>query len=861
MKRNKKLLNISLDEFNQLLIDLINKGKNDDYYSINEQLLGVIKLTPGKVLEFCNISLEFYSKYNKYSLYAITMNTIIKVFIEDKQPNKIMKNYINAIKFVNDKKLYNEGISIIHTMRQAFFKDLFTQEEYIQFMKQSIGFYNNFKKYEKSIDLMCEVAYKFANVSAFQSAYRILSDAEELALKNNLVKSLFKIVTSSADICIYERDTDNAEIYYQEAVKLAHKYKLNIPKEIECNIATMKMKKEDYYGALVIYNKLLKGKGVKENLKLLVKTNISVCERELGNLGKSIELIEEVLNSIDKYNFNTDKLIETCMIASRSYLLAKYYEEGIHYLNEAINFIMIELENENRLHYRRGIKEKYIDRILLLILKIPQNIEVNKIIRILLFTKTNMFSDWLSILDWYEEVIQDHDIDKSIREQLTNYLNKLGEFGAPILYGYSEKYDDPFEEYGNRWCSMSEWNKFNMITETIKKQYKKESIYKNCSLDFLETIIIKKLKTKTYFIFMYVIKGKIAFINLVDDTSKIVIVEIKPYLDYYKTLINYQRKFESFANFAKALDSIVKKTSQDLNDVFNDIINTEATEIIVIQDKAIDFIPIISSMIFNDDLRNNMKKGNIKIKYSPIIYKSNSNGSFYSKFVGIMDPAENLPMLNEELKLAENTINIKKNSIFDLNKAKIDFENRKLQESNIIHIVSHGMCISNFTDPIFASISGVRGSNSIHLELLQRYCWRYNYSLVVNNFCDSANVTYRNYFKSFKTNEIISYSTVFLLNRKSQIISVSWPIKDIVSYVFISIYYYNLSKSNNIEQAYINSIINMYDLTKDELVKIISNIEDPKLKEKKQIMISYINDEYPFRNPYMYGAFILNSLI
>ena len=521
---------------------------------------------------------------------------------------------------------------------------------------------------------------------------------------------------------------------------------------------------------------------------------------------------------------------------------------------------MIELENDNRLHYRRGIKEKYIDRILLLILKIPKKIEINKVIRILLFTKTNIFSDWLSILDWHQEVIEDKCIDKSVKEELTNHLYKLINFGAPILYGYSEKYDDPFEEYGDRWYSISEWNRFNMITEAIKKQYNKESIYKNCSLDLLETIIVDKLKTKAYFIFMYVIQGEIVFVNLVDDTVKVVTVELKPYLEYYKTLISYQKKFESFPNFAKSLDRIVKKTSEDLNDIFDDIVNAEANEIIIIQDKAIDFIPIISAIIFNENLRNYIRKGNIKIKFSPIIYKGKNNNS-YDKFVGIMDPAENLPMLNEELKLAKNTMNIINNDIFDLSKAKLDFENRNLQESDIIHLVSHGMCISNFTDPIFASISGVRGSNSIYLELLQKYFWKCNYSLVVNNFCDSANITFKNYFKLFKTNEIISYSTIFLLNRKSQIISVSWPIKDIVSYVFIAIYYQNLSKSINVEQAYINSIINMYYLTKDEVFEIISKIEEPKLKEEKQRMVSYINGEYPFRNPYMYGAFILNSLI
>lgn len=860
MRISTSLPKMSLDQFTEVLKNLSNK-KDKYYYQINKQLLDSINSMPDKILEFCNVGLEFYGKNGKSSLYATTMNTIIRVFIKQKQPNEIMESYIEGIKFVSDNKLYTEGINIIHTMEQAFSEDLFTREEYIQFLKYSIGFYNNFGKYNKSIDLMCKVAYEFSTVSAFQSAYRILNDAEQLAKKNSLQKSLVKIIIVSANICVEERDFNYAEFYYQEAIKLALNYKLKTENDVIINLATVKMKKRDYIGALEVYYELLKNKKLDEKIKIYIKTNLSVCERELGNLNKSIEIIEEVIKSIDKHAFNTDTLIETCMIASRTYLLAEDYEEGTHYLNKAISFIMIELENENRLHYRRGIKEKYIERILLLLLKIPRTIKNNKIIRVLLFTKTNMFSDWLSVLDWYQEVIEDKNIDKSIRDQLTNYLNKIINFGAPVLFGFYEKYDDPFEEYGDRWYLLSEWNKFNMITETIKKKYNKEGIYKNCSLDSLETIFIERLRNKTCYIFMYIISSEIVFFNLTDNILKIVNFEIQPYIEYYKTLLNYQRKFESFINFTKSLDNIVKKTSEGLNEVFNDIVSTESDEIVIIQDKAIDFIPIMSAMIFNDSLRNYIKKSNVKIKFSPIIYKQKNNESSYSKFVGITDPAENLPMLNEELKLAKSTMEIIKNNIFDLSKEKINYKNINLKEADIIHIVSHGTCISNFTDPIFASISGVEGSNSMHLEMLQRYCWKYNYNLVVNNFCDSANITYKNYFKSFKTNEIISYSTILLLNRKSQIISVSWPIKDIVSYVFMAIYYYNLSKSTSIEEAYINSMIKMYYLTKDELFEIISKIKEPKLREEKQKMISYINSQYPFRNPYMYGGFILTSLI
>lgn len=150
---------------------------------------------------------------------------------------------------------------------------------------------------------------------------------------------------------------------------------------------------------------------------------------------------------------------------------------------------------------------------------------------------------------------------------------------------------------------------------------------------------------------------------------------------------------------------------------------------------------------------------------------------------------------------------------------------------------------------------------TISTEEIQSNFWKLDYGLVITNACDSTDITYRNYQKEFKTNEIVSYSSLFMLNGKGSSITVNWPIKDIISYLFSYLFYEILSQGIDYQSAYNLALIKVYELKREDIIQIISSIDDERIRKQKLNLFSNQGNEYPLRNAYCYGCFIFTSLL
>ena len=191
----------------------------------------------------------------------------------------------------------------------------------------------------------------------------------------------------------------------------------------------------------------------------------------------------------------------------------------------------------------------------------------------------------------------------------------------------------------------------------------------------------------------------------------------------------------------------------------------------------------------------------------------------------------------------------------------LDLSSDDIADADIIHISTHGVPISNFTDPIFASIAGPESNNPLSLEEIHWHFWKYNYELAIINSCDSSDKTSRNFFRIFKSNELIGYSSSFLLNRKASVISLGWPTMDVVCFVFSFLLYKNLSINKNIHYSYFLSLIDLIDLDIDGTIDILSNIQNDELRNNKLENFKNTKQRHPFNTPYCYGAFILSCLL
>jgi len=874
IKDLEKAIYGEVGQYSTVLKDALSNSISDTYLDeIDDILLELCERDPDRVEQICYINLEHYHKYYRELLYGYTLNTLLKALIIKKETQKIMQYFVQSIKFSIDNDLYEVGKSITENVKNAFRPDIFKQDECLEILNYNVRFFKKFEKYSECITSMCDAAFYFSSLGASQSAYRILAHAQDIAINNNLLKDQAKILEAQSIVAYEEQDFQYAEKHFEKAINLLNHLKEPVPESLLTNLATAKMNLGKYKDAKLIFKNIVNANNFSDaSVKCQVMMNLSVCQRETGEIENAINAIEEIISSFDKLS-NLELQIEAHLIASKTYIKANNYQESLRHLTLSVKLIDDQLNGVNRLHYRRGIRERYISRIKSLLFELPHTGNIEEILSPLIFTKCNVFSDWLSVLDWCENIFQDKSIEDKIRVELREKLEKVINLGAPVLYGFREKYDDPFEslvEFADN-KEMKKifkaaayhlpWQEFDLIMQDIQNNITCKSPFENSTITTIEETIRNKISTGAYLLFVFTDAKYCHLISIFKEQYRIISFPSRPFIVFYVMLLKYQKREVTIRQLISELSKSIQRLSDNFRDLFDDITKFKPTELIIFPDSKSNMLPMIPTIISNEKARVLLKESGFKIKYCPILYKQTNQYIQSQNFFGIWDSSNNLLLSKEELELASNILELKKHHILDLSESEINPNDPNLKHADIIHIAKHGYPISNFTDPVFATVAGPLSKNSVSLEEIQRVFWEYNYNTVVLNACDTSDITNRNYFKSFKTNEVISYSSIFLLNRKSEVISTSWPVSDIVAYIFSFIFYKNLSKGYSLASAYSLSIVNLFGITKDEILKILSHIKNNRVKEQEINQFINLKGKYPFRNLYCYGGYILNSLL
>lgn len=337
----------------------------------------------------------------------------------------------------------------------------------------------------------------------------------------------------------------------------------------------------------------------------------------------------------------------------------------------------------------------------------------------------------------------------------------------------------------------------------IKKETDKNHPYDNARTLNLVGNIEKKLSKNTALLFIFTGKEYCYFYYIASNDVNILKLNVQPILEFQGSLIKYRAKEINYAEFIRDLNKTIDYLKIYFSDITNSILTNRPKELLIFPDLFTDNLPLIATIISNSDIRKQVKSNTFSINYCPIIYKQKKRSRRFKNFLGIYDSSSGLPLINDELNSSSQLNTIENQTMSDLKEANLDLSSDDLADADIIHISTHGVPISNFTDPIFASIAGPESDNSLSLEEIHWHFWKYNYELAIINSCDSSDKASRNYFKIFKSNELIGYSSSLLLNRKASVISLGWPTMDLVCFVFSFLFYKNLSINKNICYSYV----------------------------------------------------------
>ena len=845
--------------------DVNNESSLYLFDQIDDFILDLVETEAAKMEPIILSAIKFYNKVELWESCGYSMNTLFNSYFHQKKTQKLLELFYEAMKFVSDKKLKIVGLSFLMGLKRVIHSKEINIDEALVCKRLAVKFLLDFDEFEKAIEEMCSTSFLFAEINDHQGAYRLLNDAEELAKSKNLTLSLSNVYETLGSIAFYERDFKYSNKAFEQSIRIKNEISAEIPISLKSNLAASKMNLSDYSGAIAIYKSLLFKSTNEEEENLVTRgcilTNYAVCERKIGNSKKSQKLIKEAIPLLLNQTL-IDSLIEAYLVASKTELKIGNQKQSLKYLRFAVDSIEDLISKNYRLHYRRGVRERYHNRIKHLLSKTSIQFISKKDLKILIFLKSNTNSDWLSLINWSKDISKNKIISNELKLELELKLKALINFGAPMIYGFSEKYDDPFEydpsnEKSKQYAYNVPWQSFNETLIKIISNYDVIQPYEKTKSKYLIKKIEKLFVKKSHLLFAITCEDGTFFYQFDKDKVDQFIIPKNKSFEFHIDLYKYQNKEMTATEFISKLNSLKKIISKTLNGVIENVVSKKGVEMIYFPDYFSDKLPINSLFIDNYKRLEGFKG----YRSCPILSFGNKTNKELNTFFGIYDNDKGkLPLTKEELLSSLSIINNDNYKNIDLSVEQIDFKSDSLINANILHFGSHGFPISRYTDPMFSSLAGTLSSNSITLEGIQRNFQNNKYSLVVLNACDSSDKTQKNTHKSFVSNELIGFSSTLLLNQTSVNTSLLWPLKDIVCFIFSSLFYNNLKNNINIQEAFYSTIYKLKNLTNRECIEIIETISDKDIRESK-LNIFKKSNTLPFDSIYCYGVFNFQSLL
>jgi hypothetical protein len=858
-------------EFCDALEAALKTGVEDESLNdLDDYLLELSKTEPGHVVTLAEIAAELYRKYDRTLMYAYTLNTLVSTLIDTHEARKLISYLRCAVAFVIDHDLFFPGKSIIANAEGAMREKILDRDEYLVVLREMIKFHTHFNQVPEATDMYCRAAMYLSQLGAFQSAYRILHDADEMVRESKSVYELPKVLAAHALVASDEADYLYAEEHLLKAIRLLHELEREVPEEYLVNLASMQMRLDKLEAAAATFEKILGDGSGKSDRKFAAATNLVVCKRKLKQ--------PDALEAIDRARtFWTNEVTieastELELVACKTYLEAKLYDKARIALTTAVELLDQELLQINRLHYRRGFREPYVQRIVSMLCELPAQGTAEELLLPLAFVKSSSFSDWMCVLDWYEAAMANEGLAADQRTLLAANLQAVLELGAPVLYGFREKYEDPFESPETPQTESlrlpnlnSAWRNFNLTIREVCLSTSMSHPFSAATAKNIETLLQAQLDRQSCLLAILNTAGSCHLILVLGNEYERLSMPNEDFLNFYLSLIKYQEKEITLGELKSSLARATSRLSSTLANLFQSIQDNHAAGIVVLPDPISDMVPLVPAIVADPQMRDLLAEGNLQLRYCPVLHQGQEakSGDF---FFGLWDSSEQLPLAAEELETVVGLLNPSEYEFLDLR----TLERGDSDEDRIVtqgrrckyfHLASHGVPISNFTDPFFASVRTMDMSDSLSLQMIQRHYWTFPYSLAVLNACHSSVTTSHNYQKQFRTNEMINYATLLLLNRRSEVMAAQWTTFDVAAFFFIYVFYKHVRAGSSFTAAYGKALVEMYDSDKASVMGILTNIRDPKVRAEKVDMMGNSKALYPFRDEYCYGAYLIHSLL
>jgi tetratricopeptide (TPR) repeat protein len=746
----------------------------------------------------------------------------------------------------------NEGIA-------AWNDGLFATDELFLLLCHTSAYHKAEGEHDKVADLYIQAANRFADFNAFQSAYRILADAEEYAREFCPIETVLRVLENCATISLMEGDLAFTEKIFRKIRRTRKVLGLKVPVTLSLNLGNLQLRRGRYSDALSTF---AQGKSPDHprSIRLACFLNSSICLRELGKVQKSQRLLAEARALLDD-DTGQQTRIELELVEAKTTCAAGEYMRAIDCLVMAIRLIDADLEGTGRLHYRRGVREQYRDRISHILCALPTTGKSDLILPILSFLKSNSTSDWMALLDWHERVLADTAIPDTLTARLEEAIQQLALSGAPVLYGFREKYDEPWssgrsvneDDFSSAsFAPQLPWGQLNNVIREISAYTEDGGPWQAASSLYRARELKRMLRGNDCFMAVAISSTAASIYVVLQDTYSRVDLSIDEITSLELTFACVKGKTEAPREFRIQLQTMVDHLSAVLKPLLDNIATSEARRIVILPDAML--VPISASLIAHPGLRERMKSGNLALIVCPAPNLQKDALPDLNSIAGCKFDVDQLPLDGPELDLIK--LLLAPRHFTNL----VVTDETVLQEafnSSVVHFAAHGAPISNLRDAFFSSDR--KTGYKFNVPDLQANSWKTAHRLVVLNTCFSADIINWNVMRNFTTNEQVSVPTTLLLNRRSAVIASTWALLDSAAYIFSKLFYSELKTGASPAVAFARASATMYEMESGTAREILNTIVDAPIRDGKLRLLP--ESGKPFQHAYISGTYQFLSLL
>lgn len=846
--------------------------------TLDDELLELVEAQPDVVERICRINLIAFEKFSDEHLrvyfLAYNFNTWLNAALCKRNGLAAKAIFADGINYCRKNKQYAAGKSISQNIFRLWTQAMMPCDEALYFLMQVKEFYEELGKHGDCVEVLCAAALHFADTAAYQSAYRAIHDAQQIVIKKKILNYQASVLETQGMVALSEGDLDCADTEFEKCWKICAQIGETPSFQLRANVALVKMRKKNYAIARDIYEQLLTDDLTEkdENMSQHIRINLLVCCRELSDL-KSINTLSQQIESELK-KCDLESRIEGKLVLSKTYVATKDLPRAGRHLKEACLLIQERIDNYQRLHYRRGVREHYVGRIKSLLTEIEPSGSNENVLPALLLCSSNAILDWLAALQWCDRVCKSEIIPQETKSELNNKLEELIRFGTPFLYGPREKYDDPFEfastkaveQMGEAVAKAADysrpWREFNDVTASICNDFGLNSPFGQASIVKCVESVKTRLDSGSAFLFTFICEKGCEFIFVYNGQYLHETIDIDSVIKFGEALQKYQQDGRGHKKeFCTQLNNLEEAITPLMGKIIAILECNNSSALIIVPDMLTEGMPILPAIIANDKIRRRIKEGKFEFLTCPSIWEEQMDGLIEGQSIFLSNSEERLELTESEYALVRNAFPPDSSSSQDLNSAKLDFSKPPVSLAQHLHLATHSVPANIFSDPNFISTSPDSKNNSVWLESVQRESHKLQCKLVILDGCNTGTTSNRNYYKKFITNEKVGLSSAFLLNRRTVVIATQWNEPEIVSFTFSSLFYQHLKNHKHGAKAYIMAIADLFELDVEATIKVFQRILNENIRENRCKLIASAQSQHPFRSAYCLGMFQCHSLL